>query len=79
MISYEEAKENRAKIVENFKKYGEDPESINLQEMWKNMKKLWPKQGSTVPTAKRNHKGIVVTGPNDINNVLSKEYKEVKI
>ena len=39
MISYEEAKENRARLVENLKKYGEDPESINLQEMCKNLKK----------------------------------------
>ena len=40
------------------------------------MKKLWPKQGSNVPTAKNNHKGEVVTGPNDIKNVLAKEYKD---
>ena len=76
MISIEIAEENKAKLVENFKRLSEDPEQINLQQMWKRMKKLWPKEGSTVPTAKRNHKGKVVTGPRDIKNVLAKEYKD---
>ena len=76
MIANEEAEENRSKLVENFGKYSDDPESINLLQMWKTMKKLWPKQGTNVPTAKRNHKGKVVTGPNDIKNVLAKEYKD---
>ena len=62
MISNEEAKENRAKIVENFRHLSEDPERINLQQMWKKMKKLWPKEGLTVPTAKRNHKGKIRFG-----------------
>ena len=69
MISNEEAEENRAKIVENFRQISEDPERVNLHQMWKKMKKLWPKEGVTVPTAKRNHKGKIVTGPKDIKNV----------
>ena len=76
MISNEEAEENRAKIVENFRQISEDPERVNLHQMWKKMKKLWPKEGVTVPTAKRNHKGKIVTGPKDIKNVLAKEYKD---
>ena len=76
MISNEEAEENRAKIVENFRQLSEDPERVNLNQMWKKMKKLWPKEGVTVPTAKRNHKGKIVTGPKDIKNVLAKEYKD---
>ena len=48
IISNEEAEENRAKIVENFGKLSEDPENINLQNMWKMMKKLWPKEGITI-------------------------------
>ena len=40
------------------------------------MKKLWPKEGVTIPTAKRNNKGKVVTGPREIKNVLAREYKD---
>ena len=75
-IANEEAEVNRAKIVENFKQLSENPENINLQNMWKKIKKLWPKEGVSVPTAKRNHRGKVVTGPREIKNVLSKEYKD---
>ena len=76
MIADEEAKINREKIVGNFKQLSEDPERINLQSMWKKMKKLWPKEGVTVPTAKRNHKGKIVSGPREIKEVLAKEYKD---
>ena len=62
--------------MENFRQISEDPERVNLHQMWKKMKKLWPKEGVTVSTAKRNHKGKIVTGPKDIKNVLAKEYKD---
>ena len=71
-----EAKENREKIINNFKEISEDPDKINLQKMWKMSKKLWPKNSISIPTAKRNHMGKVVTGPRDIRNVLAKEYKD---
>ena len=75
-IADEEAEENRAKIMENFKDLSEDPENINLQQMWKMCKRLWPKTGVTLPTAKRNHMGKIVTGPREIKIVLAKEYKD---
>ena len=60
-----EAEENRNKIVSNFKAYSENPESINMQQMWKIMKRLWPKSGSALPVAKKNHRGKIVSGPKD--------------
>ena len=75
-IAEEEAKENRDKIVENFKSLSENPENINVQQMWKLSKKLWPKSGTTLPTAKRNQRGKIVTGPREIRNVLAREYKD---
>ena len=57
-IAEVEAKENRDKIVENFKTLSENPENINLQQMWKLSKKLWPKSRITLPTAKRNQRGF---------------------
>ena len=76
IIADEEAKENREMIMANFKNLSENPENINLQQMWKLCKKMWPKSGTTLPTAKRNHMGKIVTGPKDIRNVLAKEYKD---
>jgi hypothetical protein len=75
-IADEEAKENRDKIMQNFKNISEDPEQINLQQMWKLSKRMWPKNSVSLPTAKRNHMGKIVTGPRDIRNVLAKEYKD---
>ena len=44
--------------------------------MWKLLKKLWTKTCDILPTAKRNHRGEIVSGPTEIKNVLSKEYKD---
>ena len=44
--------------------------------MWKLKKKLWPKIRETIPTGKLNHQGRLVTGPQDIKNLLAKEYSE---
>ena len=51
-ISEIEALENRKIILENFKSYSDNPETINMQEMWKKNKKLWPKCDNNLPTAK---------------------------
>ena len=40
------------------------------------MKRLWPKHGNLLPTAKRNHSGKIVSGPSEIKKLLAKEYKE---
>ena len=44
-IATEEADKNRKIIVDNFKQFSENPEQINMQNMWKLNKKLWPKAG----------------------------------
>ena len=68
-----EAEENRAIIMEQFKEYSENPENIKLTQMWK---KIWPKCGTSLPTAKKNHKGKLITGPTELKKLLAKEYKE---
>ena len=75
-ISDFEATENRDIIMRNFKKFSDNPENINMQEVWKLMKNLWPKTPGILPTAKRNHRGRIVTGPSEIRKLLSKEYKD---
>ena len=75
-ISKLEAEINYNKIKENFDKYKEDPEKIDLKEVWKTIQKLWPKCGSLLPTAKLNHVGRIVSEPTELKALLSKEYKE---
>ena len=75
-IAIKEAEVNRDKIVKNFKKLSENPDNINMKHMWKMLKSLWPKQTGILPTAKRNHRGKIVTSSKEIKSVLSKEYKD---
>ena len=44
--------------------------------MLKLMKKLWPKHGNNLITAKKNHKGKLVSGAREIKTLLAKEYRE---
>ena len=39
-----EALENREKIMKNFKSFSDNPDKLNLQQMWKMNKKLWPRK-----------------------------------
>ena len=75
-ISQLEAEENRNKLVKHFKELGENPESVNMQQVWKTLKRLWPKAGSSLPVAKKNHKGKIVSAPKDIKSLLAREYKD---
>ena len=43
--------------------------------MWKTLKKLWPKYNS-IPMAKMNHVGKVISKPREIKNLMKKEYIE---
>ena len=66
-----EAEENRNKIVNNFKQYSDNPENINMQQMWRTLIRIRPKSASSLPVAKKNHKGKIVSGPMDFKNLLA--------
>ena len=40
------------------------------------MDKLWPKCDNSLPTAKKNHEGRIISAPNELKSLLAKEYKE---
>ena len=44
--------------------------------MWNLKKKLWPKNKLYIPTGELNQLGKLETGPEEIKNLLYKEYKE---
>ena len=70
-----EAKEKRNKILKNFQTLSKNPENVSLPNVWKLLKKISPKSSPTLPTAKRNHKGKIISGPKEIKTLLANEYK----
>ena len=71
-ISDLEAEENRNLILKHFKSFSDNPETINLQEVWKTLKKTWPKHNKAIPTARRNHSGKIVSGASEIKCLMAK-------
>ena len=65
-----EAKEKRNKILKNFQTLSKNPENVSLPKVWKLLKKISPKSSPTLPTAKRNHKGKIISGPKEIKTLL---------
>ena len=74
-ISDIEAEINRNKILRNFQEMSQNPENINLGSVWKLLKRMWPKCGDSLPTAKINYKGKVISAPLALKKLLEKEYK----
>ena len=74
-IAEEEALENRKKIIKQFKYFSDNPEGIKMQKMWKVLKKICPKLKSILPSAKKNHRGKIVSSKSDIKNLLATEYR----
>ena len=69
------ALEGRKKAYQ-FKKHCAQNGSVSVGDMWGLKKRLWPKNKETIPTGKLNHKGKLVTSPEDIKSLLHKEYNE---
>ena len=70
------AKLNRNKIMKNFESLAVNPENINLQQVWKSMKKIWPKIEPKLPVGKKNHRGVLVTDSHQLKQLFSREYRE---
>ena len=75
-ISNLEAKLNYEKIIQNFKTFSDNPEKINLQQIWKIINKLWPKVENKLPSAKKDNRGQIISDPVQLKKMLEKEYKE---
>ena len=73
-IAEHEAKEKRDKIMKQFSYFSENPEKIELQKMWKSLKTICPKLKPTLPCAKRNLKGNIISSQKDIENLMVAEY-----
>ena len=69
------AMEGRNKAFQ-FKKFSAENGSVSVTDMWILKKRLWPKKNETIQTGKINHKGKLVTSPEDIKSLIYKEYNE---
>ena len=67
---------NELSKAQQFKKFCDTDNTCVTQNMWKLKKQLWPKRRNTLPTAKYNHKRMLVSSPRDIKAALFQEYKE---
>ena len=74
-ISNLEAEENRKKIMKRFQEFSENPDRINLQGLWKIFNQIIPKHKTSIPIAKKDHKGRFISDPLEIKALLAKEYK----
>jgi hypothetical protein len=74
-IADTEAAENREKVLKHFQYFSENPESIDMQKMWKSLKEICPKVKPILPSAKKNFKGEIISGKMEIKNLLANEYK----
>ena len=50
----------------------QNPEAVNLKEVWKVLKVIEPKHKTSLPIAKRNHKGQLISSPFQIKKLLAK-------
>ena len=71
-----EAQENRNKLQKHFNEFSDNPDNINLTKMWKLLNKILPKVGNEVPTAKKNHRGKLVSGAKNLKILMLKEYTQ---
>ena len=65
--------------AKHFVKYCNATGTFPLHKMWKLKKELWPKKAPSLPVAKINHKGRLVSSPNTEKRVKGQiETKEVQ-
>ena len=75
-IAKECVKENRDKVIENFKSFGENQGSVNTNGMWNVKKKIFPKINPTKPTGKKNSRGQIITSPEGLKILYLETFKQ---
>ena len=68
-MSNQVAKENRDKIIDNFGMFTGNNGNLNINGMWAVKKKVFPKNPSSLPVAKKDVDGKVITSHQDLKNL----------
>ena len=59
-----------------FRQFCNESNSINIAEMWKLKKSIWPKKLESLPTGKINNQGHMVTDTEELKELYYNEFKE---
>ena len=59
-----------------FKQFCSESNSVNICEMWKLKKSIWPKKQESLPTGKLNNQGHMVTDTEELKELYLNEFKE---
>ena len=62
-----------------FTKYIDNDSSKCLSEMWKLKKNLFPKKAQTLPSAKINHHGQLISDPKGLTKLIGEEYGQIRL
>ena len=64
------------KKAQLFRKFCNESNSINIIEMWKLKKTIWPNKKECLPTGKLNYQGHIVTDSEELKDLYLNEFKE---
>ena len=62
--------------AQQFKQFCNESNSVNIAEMWKLKKSIWPKKQESLPGGKINNQGHMVTDSEEIKELYFNEFKE---
>ena len=73
-IAQECSEENFQKIKDNFQHLSGQQDKLNCHGMWNLMKKVFPKNAQSLPVAKRNNMGKIITNPDILKSLYLETY-----
>ena len=74
-IAEECSEENYKKVRDNFGKLSNDAGTLNNNGLWKIKKKIFPKNRSQLPVAKKNFSGQIITNPDTLKQLYIETYQ----
>ena len=74
-IVSEVAVDNRNKVMDNFQKLANTDGSTNINGMWKLKKKVFPKNPPSLPTAKKDSQGNLISSHEELKKLYLKTYE----
>ena len=74
IIANECSEENFQKIKDNFQDLSGLNDKLNSNGMWRQMKKLFPKNVQPLPVGKKNKRGQIITNPEQLKDLYLETY-----
>ena len=68
------AEDNAKQVTDNFKTLSGEHGSVNTNGMWKMKKRIFPKNGPSLPSCKKDSHGNLITDPNELKSLYLDTY-----